>query len=425
MTHSHGYGAGQASSLHLTNAYHSSSGGIRTFYNALLEAANREGRRVVVVVPGERDAVEDVGAFGRIYRVRGPRAPAFDRRYRLLLPTSYAPLVGSRVAAILAHERPAVVEICDKYTLPYLAAMLRRGWHPRVPRPLLLGLSCERFDDNMAAYLSDRRLARRFTQWYLRHVYGPPFDAHIAISEYTAQELRLALWDRAPGFVRICPMGVDADRFSPSRRRAALRRQVLAAAGGAADSVLLLYAGRLSPEKNVPLLLDTLGTLVASGGRDYRLVLVGDGPSSPWIREQSERGPLAGRVLQVGTLAREPLADYCASADVFIHPNAREPFGIGPLEAMGSGVPVVLPDRGGVRTYASDANAWLAEPTAEGFAAAVTDALRGDPSRLARARDTVRQFAWPQITGRYFALYDRLTRRRPPLARTEPAVTTS
>ena len=44
-----------------------------------------------------------------------------------------------------------------------------------------------------------------FTHWYLRHIYGPPFDAHIAVSEYAADELRAALSDRPPGFVRVCP----------------------------------------------------------------------------------------------------------------------------------------------------------------------------------------------------------------------------
>lgn len=72
---------------HLTNAYHPSSGGIRTFYNELLGAANREGRRVVLIVPGPRTETADVGRFGRIHFVEAPPAPAFDRRYRTLLLT--------------------------------------------------------------------------------------------------------------------------------------------------------------------------------------------------------------------------------------------------------------------------------------------------------------------------------------------------
>ena len=59
---------------------------------------------------------------------------------------------------------------------------------------------------------------------------------------------------------------------------------------------------------------------------------------------------------------RAELAKYYASADVFVHPNPREPFGIGPLEAMASRVPVVSPSAGGVLSYANPTNAWLAEP---------------------------------------------------------------
>jgi len=55
--------------LHITNSYHPDSGGIRTFYLALLAAANRQGRPVRLVVPAEKSSMEDVGEFGRIYYV--------------------------------------------------------------------------------------------------------------------------------------------------------------------------------------------------------------------------------------------------------------------------------------------------------------------------------------------------------------------
>ena len=64
--------------LHISNYYHSSSGGIRTFYQALLGAADRHRREVRVVVPGLKNAVEDAGAFGKIYTIKAPRSPLFD-----------------------------------------------------------------------------------------------------------------------------------------------------------------------------------------------------------------------------------------------------------------------------------------------------------------------------------------------------------
>ncbi|HXG90350.1 MAG TPA: glycosyltransferase [Vicinamibacterales bacterium] len=399
--------------LHLTNAYHPTSGGIRTFYRALLDGANARHREMRLVVPGPFDDREEVGDFGRIYYLKARSAPAFDRRYRVILPSAYLANANGALVRILQDERPDLVEICDKYSLFYLAGMLRKEWLPRVPRPILVGVSCERMDDNLRAYLGREALSRRFARWYLRHIYGPPFDYHVANSEYTADELRQVLWDRPPEFIRVCPMGVDAARFGPHHRDELLRRSVLERAGGNPTSTLLLYVGRLSPEKNVALLVATLERLTkasrqdGSPPRDYRLVVAGDGPMRGSMERDASR-LVAGRVLFLGAVTEgELLRRYYASGDVFVHPNPREPFGIAPLEAMASGVPVVAPNLGGVLSYATRDNAWLASPEPEAFALAVRSAVeRSDDRRLAAARDTAAALDWPVVVDRWFAMYD-------------------
>ena len=50
--------------LHLTNAFHPASGGIRTFYRAMLAAANAERRYMRLVVPAEESRIEEVGVPG-------------------------------------------------------------------------------------------------------------------------------------------------------------------------------------------------------------------------------------------------------------------------------------------------------------------------------------------------------------------------
>jgi alpha-1,6-mannosyltransferase len=404
--------------LHLTNAYHPTSGGIRTFYRALFARANDEGRQMRLVVPGPADDVEAVGKYGRIYFVAAPPAPAFDRRYRMLWPTQYL-RHSTRLCEILREEQADLIEICDKYSVFYLAALLRKGLLRGIKRPVLVGLSCERMDDNVAAYVGTGRVRRALTQAYIRHLYGPPFDAHIANSEYTAEELRRGWWDRATDFIHVCPMGVESSAFGPVHRDLELRRHLLEQAGGARDSVLLFYAGRLSPEKNPRLLIDTLERLVRPGrhgrgdDRDYRLVIAGDGPLAGELREETRR-ILPRRVHWLGPIQdRGELARLYASADAFVHPNPREPFGIGPLEAMASRVPVIVPSAGGVLSYATHRNAWLAAPDPHSFALAIRSAISApDPFRIAAAFETARSFDWSAVAARYFRLYDGIHRRQ-------------
>lgn len=396
--------------LHLTNAYHPTSGGIRTFYHALLASASSLGRTMHLVVPAEADRTERIDGWTTIHHVRAARSPWFDRRYRLLRPDHYWSR-RSPVGRILAAVRPDVVEVCDKYTLSQLGRLARAGWYWRGHRPTVVGLSCERMDDNVRAYLAGGRHLVAAAHAYLRRVYAPSFDAHIANSRYTADELLAAAGVEE---VAVRGMGVDTALFAAARPDAALRMTLLAAAGGTAESALVLYAGRVSPEKGIEPLLHACGALARLGGaRDPRLVVVGDGPSVPSLRQVAAR-VAPGRVHFAGNVVeRTALAAIYASADVFVHTNDREPFGIAPLEAMAAGVPVVVPNGGGVLSYAHGGNAWLVAATAGGFAAGIAEALeRRDAARLACARQTAADHAWPVVARRYFDTLDALHARR-------------
>jgi glycosyltransferase involved in cell wall biosynthesis len=119
-----------------------------------------------------------------------------------------------------------------------------------------------------------------------------------------------------------------------------------------------------------------------------------------------------GRVRLLGHVGdRERLADLYANCDALVHPNPREPLGLAPLEAMASGLPVVVPNSGGVLSYASAGNCWLAPPTGAAFASTVRELFADDRARrdrVERALATAEQFSWPFVTARYFGLYDRI-----------------
>jgi len=397
--------------LHLTNCWHAESGGIATFYRELMRQAQAEHRQIRLVVPGVENGVEIHGRYGRIYTLRSRPSP-FSPPYRIMMPSSYL-LPRGLVRQIVSQERPDLVECCDKYTLTYLAGLLRIG-RLGIPnyRPAVIGLTCERMDENMASYISSRPLARAFCRWYMRRLYFPMFDHHIAVSAHTAGELdHASTGHRVRRGVWVRPMGADCRLFTPARRSLEYRRRMDPRWGVPEGASLLLYAGRLAPEKNLGLMIQTMRLLEQQRSGHFHLLIAGDGVLRSGLERTCTRD-LPGTVCFLGHVKeREALADLYANCDALLHPNPREPFGIAPLEAMASGLPVIGPDSGGLTTYARAGNSLLVKANAEAFANAA-NALRENPG-LAEAlrlegRRTAEQFDWPAVASSFFQLYEEL-----------------
>jgi glycosyltransferase involved in cell wall biosynthesis len=211
-------------------------------------------------------------------------------------------------------------------------------------------------------------------------------------------------------------MGAEIAEFlgaSPSAAEGQLLRKEV---GGTDHTRLLLYAGRLSPEKNIPLLLELLESLAREGLEDYRLLVAGSGPLAAWLGVEAERRA-PGKLVQMGHLTdRKRLIDLYLHSDIFVHPNPREPFGIAPLEAMAAGLPLLAPRAGGVLSYAHEGNSWLREPTGPAFAEGVREILRdevGRKEKLSQARWTAQQFGWESVSQQFFASYDRMVDQFP------------
>jgi len=431
--HDHGERGASATlkSVHITNFYHKNSGGISTSYNHLLAAATRHRRHVRLIVPGETEDVETLSEFAKIYYVPARRSPIFDRRYRVMMPWQYM-LHGSTIRNILLAERPDMIEVTDKYTLSLIGAMIRTNNFRLLGRPILVHFSCERMDDNIRTFLRLGSAGKWFSDRLTRYYHLPSFDFHIANSEYTASEffesanghdegvsgkLQRSIWKmlKAPQVpiderVYVCHRGVNVRRFNANSRSAAARNDICRSAGVPESSTLLFYAGRLSPEKNIGLLFDVMRILATDKDRDFRLLIAGDGPKAKWLAGKADRY-IPGKIVQFGHVKKDELATLYANTDVFVHPNPREPFGIAPLEAMASGLPLVAPKAGGILAYANDSNAWLTQANAASFAAAVREVVENDAERNAKienAFSTVDENQSERSAERLLETYDRL-----------------
>lgn len=147
------------------------------------------------------------------------------------------------------------------------------------------------------------------------------------------ESLRAELAARGFRNLRVVARGVDTMLFHPGRRDAALRQLW----GAGSDDPVMLYVGRLAPEKNIDAILSAFAAARETNPAT-RLVLTGEGPSAGQIRA---RCPEA---IMTGTLRGEALAACYASADIFLFPSLTETFGNVTLEALASGLAVVAFD---------------------------------------------------------------------------------
>ncbi|MCT2297054.1 glycosyltransferase family 1 protein [Brachybacterium muris] len=194
---------------------------------------------------------------------------------------------------------------------------------------------------------------------------------------------RVHLWRR----------GVDTSLFSPSLRSERLRAKL----AGPGERIVL-YVGRLAPEKQV----EDLKVIHDMPG--VRLVIVGEGPERDALRRHMPRARFTG--FRSGT----DLATHLASADLFIHPGELETFGQTIQEAMASGLPVIAPRSGGpVDLVTPSRTGWLYTPgMLDELREAATDLLFDDAKRAAfgeAAQDSVRKRTWPVLSEQLRGFY--------------------
>jgi len=140
-----------------------------------------------------------------------------------------------------------------------------------------------------------------------------------------------------PEKIKRFPRGIDTEHFHPRKRNGYLAKRY-----GVAEPVRLLYVGRVSREKNLPLLVQAF-TEIAQVRSQVHLMVVGDGP---YLKDMQQA--LSGMpVTFTGYLRGEELAQVYAGSDLFVFPSTTDTFGNVVLEAQASGLPVIVTDQGG------------------------------------------------------------------------------
>lgn len=358
--------------------YFGETDGVVTTYRNLLPFFERGGPDADVVAYGPEDSSEDHGRV-RVH-VRRPRLPVrVDPRRWVDLAFG-----GTALARDLARTRYAMVQSSTPDPMGLWARQLAR--RQGCPFVAVYHTALDQYAQirgRQAAGALVGGLMGRVMEAWMRRYYGGA-DLILAPSD----TVRAALTARLGPPVAVLSRGVDSHAYHPGRRRRAPGR------------VRALYVGRVAPEKNLALVARVFG-----GRTDIDLTIVGDGPSVPDLRAALPAAAFTGR------LTGETLAQAYADADLFVFPSRTDTLGNVVLEAMASGLPVVVSDAMGPKELVRHGTTGFVTGTDAEFAAAV-DTLAADAAMRRTMGVAARRFAetrsWAAIFAQLLGYYEQL-----------------
>lgn len=259
-----------------------------------------------------------------------------------------------------SKQRPDAVYVATEGPLGWSAMRAAR----RLGIPLSSGFHT-RFDSYASHY--GLGLLTPLVRGYLRR-----FHQRAAATLVPTDALARELHAMGIANARLLRRAVDTQLFHPNRRDEALR----ASWGVDAATPVVLYVGRIAPEKNLELAVQAFRA-IRQQVPQARYVWVGDGPARDALQAAHPDFIFAG--VQRG----EALARHYASADLFPFPSLSETFGNVIIEALAAGLPVVAYAEGAAREHLVDGvNGYC---IASGNAAAFIEAaakLAGNPALI-------------------------------------------
>ncbi len=214
--------------------------------------------------------------------------------------------------------------------------------------------------------------------------------------------------------IDVVPNGVDLKPFQ--KPIDPIHRSEL---GFSENDVVLVYVGRLGPEKNLPFLLRSFAGTVRAY-EHARLMLIGDGPERENLEEIAARSEISNDVRFLGALAYERIPAYLAAADAFITASVTEVHPLTVIEAMAAGLPVLGIRSPGISDTIEDGVTGLlvSEEDLASFTAKMVYLVRESELRKvfgAQARKEVEIYSIEKTSGlmenRYHSVIEKANRR--------------
>lgn len=205
-----------------------------------------------------------------------------------------------------------------------------------------------------------------------------------------------------PESVRVIPNGVDL-RFRPCAGSQEFRDK------HHLPERYVLFVGTTSANKNIRRAIDAVKLVRDRCNFDHPFIVAGmPGEDDAALKKYVSANYLQDTVRFIGYVADDDLPQLYANAELFLFPSITEGFGIPPLEAMRSGIPVVAGHASCMPEVLGDAAIWVNPLSVESIAEGITTGLLDKNARssmAAKGLSRAEQFSWENMASKTVKVY--------------------
>lgn len=318
-------------------------GGAIAQHRIVHELLNR-GHDVRVIAPSfsfENTVEEENGSI--IYRPRAFILPFYmNNKYH------FAPFPFFYIKKILNDFKPDVINVCSPYPNSICAMILAKK--SRIP---LVGSIHILPENILAPFFTSAFYPTlvKYTWAYLIYFYNRVDWATVPT------QTGAAMYQEKGMKTPVTPIsnGVNTTMFKPTNKGEYLRKRF-----NLPQKLLVLYTGRINQEKNVDVLIKAIPTVL--GEVDAHFLFCGSGGLKPEMMKLTHQLGVDGHTTFIDFLDWADYPNIYALADVFVMPAESELQSIVTLEALASGVPPIVVNKGAVPELASAGNGLVFEP---------------------------------------------------------------
>jgi len=299
----------------LVDVYKPYVSGVTNFVGQHKKALEAQGHKVFVFTLGNLDYEDE-----ELRIIRSPAIPLSDTGYYLNFNFSRTARNKCKTMDVLHANHPFITG----------RIAIRYGKRYGIP---VVYTNHTRYDLYAQHYIP--LLPYALTQTFLE-VYLPSFTSQCNLVIAPSKGLHDVL--RSYGVtshIEIVPNGIDLEPFQNPRTR-----HTRAELGLPESAKVMIYIGRIAPEKNLAFLLRAFAVVSQELPEAY-LLLVGDGPEMDNLRDRAQNSGIGEKVIFIGSVEYEDVPGYLSMADAFVTASVTEVHPLSVIEAMAVGLPII------------------------------------------------------------------------------------